>query len=93
LVIQSNEQLDAIISDVKGKVPTFGYPLIHYSPRQSPLKLTDSTVWKHAIVSDGQAIKNLKEEEFKMVSTAQLKLELTEKMDKAVARGGAAKAG
>ena len=40
-------------------------------------------MWKHAIVSDGKAIHNPLDSKPKMVSTAQLKIELTEKFDKA----------
>ena len=48
-----------MIDDINGKVPTFGYPIIHYTPRQDERKVTDRDVWKHAIVSDGSAIKDL----------------------------------
>ena len=48
-----------------------------YSPKNSDQKLTDSNVWKHAVVSDGKAIKNLSSDEFKMLATDQLKVMLT----------------
>ena len=76
-----------MISDVKGLMPIFGYPLIAYSPNHSENALTDRKVWKHAIVSEGSAIKDLSQNETKIISTAQLKLELTEKMDRAIKKG------
>ena len=52
-----------MISDIKGLMPTFGYPLIAYSPNHSENALTDQKVWKHAIVSEGSAIKDLSQNE------------------------------
>ena len=75
-----------MICDINGQVPTFGYPHIQFSPPQAIANLTDAQVWKHAIVSDGAAIKNLAEDEHVMKSTSQLKLELTERQDRAEAR-------
>ena len=45
------------------------------------MTLYDENVWKHAIVSDGKAIKDLANDEFRLRSTADLKIELTEKVD------------
>lgn len=63
---------------------------MHYSPenKDANLSVTDSRGWRLAIISDGAAIKDLSQEEFKMVSTAQLKLQLTNKMDRLAAKGG-----
>ena len=52
------------------------------------MTLTDDLVWKHAIVSDGKAISNPADNKPKMVSTAQLKIELTEKADKVKSKKG-----
>ena len=68
-------------------MPVFGYPLITYSPKSSALHATDSKVWKHAIVSNGDAVKDIANDEVKMISTKNLKFELTEKMDKEIAKG------
>ena len=45
------------------------------------MHMTDSKVWKHAIVSNGDAVKDMADVEVKMISTDNLKLELAEKMD------------
>ena len=79
----SNQQLNDIIGDVNGHVPTFGYPLINYSPKQCSKTFTDAAVWKQAIISDGTNIKDLTENNYVMKTTAQLKLELTSKQEKA----------
>ena len=73
-----------MIGDFKGHVPTFGYPLINYSPKHATRTLTDAAVWKKAIVTDGSAIKDLTDSEYEMKSPAQLKFELTEKQEKAI---------
>ena len=70
-----------------GKIPTFGYPLITFSPPEPEKLLTDSLVRKHAIISDGDAIIDPNQEEFRMVSNVQLKQELTDKADRALAKG------
>lgn len=51
-------------------MPTFGYPLITFSPPGLEQVITDSKVRKHAIVSDGTNIRDPSQEEFKMVSTS-----------------------
>ena len=73
--------MSSFISEVKGRLPTFGYPLIPYSPKRQSVTLYDENVWKHEIVSDGKAIKDLSNDEFRLRSTADLKIELTEKVD------------
>ena len=62
-----------MICDINGKVPTFGYPMITFTDKEPELTLYDEKVWRHAVVSNGSAIKYLNDQEFKMVSTAQLK--------------------
>ena len=49
--------------------------------------MTDGTVWKQAIVSDGFNIKDPSQDEFKLISTSELKAELTEKVDRALSKG------
>ena len=72
-----------MIGEVSGHVPTFGYPMINYSPKQCSKTFTDATVWKQAIISDCANIKDLSESDYVMKTTAQLKLELTSKQEKA----------
>ena len=86
--MESNTQLKTIVCDINGRVPTFGYPLINYSPKQNTVSLTDAQAWNHAIISDGvSALKDLSQEnEFVMKSTTQLKIELTEKQDRVIQR-------
>ena len=57
---------------------------MHYSPPDSAhdLEVTEPRGWRLAILTDGQAIKDLSQEEFKMVSTAELKMQLTKKLDR-----------
>ena len=57
---------------------------MHYSPPDSArdLELWEKRGWRLAILTDGNAIKDLTQEEFKMVSTAELKLQLTQKLDR-----------
>ena len=42
LQMESNAQLKTIVCDINGRVPTFGYPLINYSPKQNTVSLTDA---------------------------------------------------
>lgn len=82
---ESNEQLSSMICDINGQMPTFGYPLISYSPKEGDVGLTDAELRKHAIISDGGTIRSLNQDQVVMKSTAQLKVELTEKMEKQAA--------
>ena len=45
---------------------------MNYSPRdkEQPLPVTDSRGWRMAIVSDGNAVKDLSQQDFQMLSTA-----------------------
>ena len=63
------------------KIPLFGYPLMQYSPNEENqnLQLSDSRGWRLAILTDGAAIKDPCQEDFKMVSTAQLKAQQSDK--------------
>ena len=69
---KSNQSLKELVNDVNAKVPLFGYPMIQYSSGNSKnnVSLTDSAGWRIAIATDGTAIKDLNQEDFKMLSTA-----------------------
>ena len=42
---KSNEDLKKYVSDVRGRIPIFGYPLITYSPPSTMANLWDEKVW------------------------------------------------
>ena len=48
------------------------------------MSYTDAKVRRNIIVNGVKSVKDLSKDEFKMVPSATLKLELTEKMDKAL---------
>lgn len=48
-----------MICDINGKIPTFGYPMLTFTDKEPELSLYDEKVWRHAIVSNGKAIKDL----------------------------------
>ena len=82
-----NDDLNEIIGDTKGKIPTFGYPIMTYSPKTQERQLTDRDVWQHAIVSDGNRIKDVQENGARMISTDQLKIEMSQRITEALRKG------
>ena len=77
LTKNANVELNHSICDVKGKMPIFGYPPLQFSPKNELFELTDRKVWNHHILSNGKSIKHPEEDEFKMIPTDLLKLELS----------------
>ena len=47
------KELEEYVTDVKGRIPIFGYPMISYSPPDTGRTLTDRKTWRIAMLSGG----------------------------------------
>ena len=66
------------MNDVRGKIPTFGYPLLTYSPSGSGRMIFDKKAWIHSRVSDGKAVVEENTGKIKVFSTAEIKQKLVQ---------------
>lgn len=73
---QGTKDLSKFVNDVRGNIPTFGYPLLTYSPSGSGRLIFDKKAWIHGRVSDGKAIKEENTGKIKVFSTAEIKQKL-----------------
>lgn len=47
------KDLEHYVSNQRGKIPIFGYPLLTFSPPDSGRTITDKKIWRVATIGDG----------------------------------------
>ena len=47
------KDLEIYVQNQEGKIPIFGYPLLHFSPKNNGRSLTDKKTWRIAMLGSG----------------------------------------
>ena len=62
------KELEHFVSNVRGRIPVFGYPMLCYSPPNSGFEISDKRVWRASVLQDGQIVDNAGPEDLKQIS-------------------------
>ena len=49
--------MEFYVSNLEGKIPIFGYPMMSFSPRDNGRTLTDRKTWRIAMLGNGKILK------------------------------------
>ena len=58
------KELEKFVSNIKGRIPVFGYPMLCYSPPSTGLNISDKKVWRASVLQEGQIVDSVGAEDF-----------------------------